>query len=215
MEVLYFPGFQVFDHQHRHNTTYRNYCEAIGCSPETLQHWQDIPALPTDAFKSEEFPVVSFPQNTNQHTFLTSGTTTEKKGAHHFPTLTLYEASIRNTWQKLAIPKASCAVFFTPAPDIAPHSSLSHMMGVLEPMIAEDSIWLNPSGGEPHSESLKKLADKGKPLILLGTALSFLSFFDQLDEPVILPAGSRAMETGGYKGTRRQLEKKDLYARHT
>jgi len=51
-----------------------------------------------------------------------------------------------------------------------------------------------------------------RPILLFGTALSFLDFFEWLgDRQLALPAGSLAMETGGYKGTRRQLAKEDLY----
>ena len=50
------------------------------------------------------------------------------------------------------------------------------------------------------------------PLLLLGTALAFLHLFEALDEPLSLPVGSEAMETGGYKGTGRTLSKTELYA---
>jgi hypothetical protein len=47
---------------------------------------------------------------------------------------------------------------------------------------------------------------------MLGTALAFLHLFELADESLALPEGSWAMETGGYKGTDRHLEKQDLYA---
>lgn len=205
-------AIQIFEKQHQHNVPYQNYCQARGASPETVRHWHDIPALPTDAFKFAKFPVISFPLEQKQHTFLTSGTTTEQKGEHHFPSLLLYEESIRNAWPMLGLPQAACAVFLTPTPRQAPHSSLSHMMGVLEPIVAEHSMWLDPSAGALNAESIGSLVDDGKPLALLGTALSFLDLFEHLNEPLILPPASYAMETGGYKGTHRQLEKRDLYA---
>jgi hypothetical protein len=56
------------------------------------------------------------------------------------------------------------------------------------------------------------LIEEGKPVIVLGTALAFLSLFDEITEPLFLPPGSHALETGGYKGSHRELAKKDLYA---
>ncbi len=53
-------------------------------------------------------------------------------------------------------------------------------------------------------------------IALFGTAIAFLDFFEWLgDRSLALPAGSLAIETGGYKGTRRDLPKEDLYALFT
>ena len=46
---------------------------------------------------------------------------------------------------------------------------------------------------------------------LLGTGLGFFHLFVDLPQPLKLPAGSWAMETGGYKGTQRSMEKAELY----
>ena len=50
--------------------------------------------------------------------------------------------------------------------------------------------------------------------MVLGTALSFLHLFERLEERQMrfaLPKGSYGWETGGYKGTRRELSKEGLY----
>jgi hypothetical protein len=52
--------------------------------------------------------------------------------------------------------------------------------------------------------------DAVQPVLLLGAALAFLHWFEAMD-PITLPAGSLAFETGGYKGTRRSLSKEALY----
>ncbi|MFK7909888.1 MAG: hypothetical protein AB8F34_04720 [Akkermansiaceae bacterium] len=204
-------ALRIFKHQYSNNPAYGNYCDALGVSPESITEWQEIPALPTDAFKFPETPVVSFPHSRTTRTFLTSGTTTERKGAHHFQSLKLYETSVRQMWQTLNIGKTSSAIFLTPSPDRAPQSSLSHMMGVLEPLVAEQSSWIHTDQGL-DIEILTKLASAGKSIALFGTALSFLELFDRLDKHLELSHGSYAMETGGYKGSHRQLEKSELYS---
>src|ERR1035437_7937841 len=53
------------------------------------------------------------------------------------------------------------------------------------------------------------------PKLLLGTAFSFVHLLDYLVERnlrVGLPAGSRVMETGGYKNRSRTLPKEELHA---
>ncbi|HKI69529.1 MAG TPA: hypothetical protein VKA67_08070, partial [Verrucomicrobiae bacterium] len=54
-----------------------------------------------------------------------------------------------------------------------------------------------------------------QPLVLLGTAFSFVHLLDFLTEQNLcfeLPAGSRVMETGGYKGRSRVIPKTELHA---
>jgi hypothetical protein len=51
-----------------------------------------------------------------------------------------------------------------------------------------------------------------EPIGLLGTALSFLNLFSRIrSRRLVLPRGSYAMETGGYKGSGREIGKHDLY----
>jgi hypothetical protein len=55
----------------------------------------------------------------------------------------------------------------------------------------------------------------GKPMLLLGTAFSFVHLLDTLGSMKLkfqLPPGSQIMETGGYKGRSRSLPKDELHA---
>jgi hypothetical protein len=54
----------------------------------------------------------------------------------------------------------------------------------------------------------------GKPHLILGTAFSFVFLLDTLAEKNLrlkLPAGSRVLETGGYKGRSRTMPKAELH----
>ena len=62
--------------------------------------------------------------------------------------------------------------------------------------------------------ALRQREDVKQPVILLGAAFSFVHWFDQLAESkecFNLPAGSRVLETGGYKGRSRALPKAELH----
>lgn len=196
---LLMPRLHAF--HFRHNSPYRAFCQSAGVG-ESLADWRDIPCVPQDAFKHADLR--SFPAKETVKTFRTSGTTGEGFGQHHFRTLGIYESAVREGWRHAGMPAGPFLVI-APHPEEAPHSSLSHMLGVLAPR--ENFI---ASGGTIDIDRLK---DASEPLCLLGTALGFLRLCEELGaDRIALPPGSTAMETGGYKGSGRQILKADLYA---
>ena len=120
---------------------YRRFCESRNISPQTVQHWSEIPALPTSAFKELEISSLKPEQRT--HVFHSSGTTEQipSRHFHNADSLAIYEASLLPWFQKhfLAdwdelqenevvgpIDKPGM-IFLTPPPALAPNSSLVHM----------------------------------------------------------------------------------------
>lgn len=205
-------AWATFLYQFSKNKPYANYCSALGGSPDRISKWHEIPAVPTDAFKLTSSPLITFPEDQITHTFLTSGTTRDVRGAHHFPSTRIYEASILHGWSSLTLPHVNHAIFLTPTPDAAPESSLSHMMGTLAPQISPSQHWVLDQQGDIDTDAITRASAEGKPVAILGTALSFLHLFESEATLPHLPAGSWAFETGGYKGTDRAMEKADLYS---
>jgi hypothetical protein len=190
-------------YQFRNNAPYRAFCQSVevGESPE---NWRQIPCVPQEAFKHADLR--SFPSEQTKKTFRTSGTTGEGYGQHHFRTLEVYEAAVREGWRQAGMPDGPFLVI-APHPDEAPHSSLSHMLGVLAPR----ENFIAPGG----VIDLQRLQSVEAPVCLLGTALGFLNLFERMNQSglsLALPAGSSAMETGGYKGSGRHISRADLYA---
>jgi hypothetical protein len=80
-------------------------------------------------------------------------------------------------------------------------------------LCAEESAFFVRKGRARWGELRDFLAAVREPFVLFGTALAFLDCFEWLDGRVIdLPEGSLAVETGGYKGTSRELPKAELHA---
>jgi hypothetical protein len=209
----------IFAFQHDRCETYRAYCERLKLTPSTVSHWKQIPAVPTSAFK--DFAVRCFPDEDTVAEFHTSGTTREKPGRHFFPTVELYEATIKPNFATHSLPDNVCLpmLVLTPSPREASHSSLSHMMDVLiKEFGAKESGYFVENGAldtERLIATLQKVQTIHQPVFLLGTAFAFVHLFDHLREQNLrfdLPDGSRAMETGGFKGRSREVSKKELYA---
>jgi len=186
--------------QFRHNEPYRIFCRSLGRGA-AVACWRDIPCVPQDAFKHADLR--SFPAHETAKTFRTSGTTGEGFGEHHFRTLEIYETAVREGWRSAGLPAGPFLVI-APHPDEAPYSSLSHMLAALAPREA-----FIASAGIIDLDRLRAVS---APVCLLGTALGFLHLMEKLGtEKIPLPPGSTAMETGGYKGSGRNISREQLY----
>ena len=194
--------------QKRWNTPCAKFCATR--PPAT--HWREIPAVPQSAFKSARLSVA--PPEEITRTFRTSGTTGETRGEHQFIDTRLYDAAVLRGWERLGLPRLPL-VILTPDPRSAPHSSLSHMMATLAAVRAPGPpFYIDQSGGLDRAilPMLWQAESTGTPVALLGTALAFLHLFDNEDcRHFRLPAGSYALETGGYKGSGREIPKAELY----
>lgn len=188
---------EVHAFQRERNQAYGRFCEGMP-EPKT---WKQIPAVSQSVFKQAD--LISFPGPSN-HLFHTSGTTGIGHGRHHFSSLHLYESAAKYGWYLAGLPEVDHVLMESPAE--APHSSLSRMAG-----------WLAPQGTfyirhhQPYwAELAAQLLNPGRPVCLFGTALAYLDFFGWIADNgfrVQLPEGSVAVETGGYKGSRREITK--------
>ncbi|MDD5200244.1 MAG: hypothetical protein PHC88_10640 [Terrimicrobiaceae bacterium] len=195
---------EVHAFQREANPAYGRYCAQFP-SPSA---WREIPAVPQRLFK--EHAIRAFPSGETARTFRTSGTTGEGCGEHHFRSLRLYEAAATRGWELEGLGHRRVLALMPP-PAEAPHSSLSQMASWL--CEGEKAFFVRD--GQACWEDLTGIAAAARePLALFGPALAFLDWFEWLGERTLaLPAGSVAIETGGYKGTRRELSKPELYAR--
>jgi hypothetical protein len=223
----------VFAHQFACNRPYRLFCERRGATPETVAHWAEIPAVPTDAFKAaalvcgDAAQVESAARQGDAHRtaalFRTSGTTlgAEQRGMHYVPDLSLYDAALRAGFAAHLLPDGARprVVSLVPRPAEVPDSSLSHMAGAVMADFgtAESGWYVSPGGGidAPALEAALRGAEAaGKPVCLLGTAFALVHWLDALREAGTrfrLPPGSRLMDTGGFKGRSREVTREELY----
>lgn len=207
---------EIFRYQFKRNTHYRRFCEMEGCSPENISCWKDIPAMPVAGFK--ELVLAAFGLHRRVKTFKTSGTTAGSRGAHFFDTLQLYETAIIPSFKKYLLPDgARCRFFFLMEhPQSAPQSSLCHMMGVVNRRFSKPVGKFYVKEGKLLPEKLfKDLKSHRGSAMILATAFSLKAFLDFLKVKRVrlsLPAGSRLMETGGFKGRTKAVSQKKLYA---
>ncbi|HET7322306.1 MAG TPA: hypothetical protein VFI96_07430 [Longimicrobiaceae bacterium] len=211
----------VFAHQFECNAPYRAYCESRGAHPERVERWTEIPAVPTDAFKAA--PLVCGDANAAEAVFRTSGTTAgaQRRGVHYLPDLSLYDAALKAGFQRHLVPgnERMRVISLVPAAAEQPDSSLSHMVDeVIATFGAEESGCFVGADGlslEPLLRALREAMKAGGPVLIAGTSFAFVHLLDALEErgeAIHLPAGSRVMDTGGFKGRSREVPRDALYA---
>ncbi len=211
-------ALQLFAYQYRRNILYQRFCRMEGKGPKNVLHWSRVPAMPAAGFK--ELVLTTFQKKNSIKIFRTSGTTHQKilRGAHFFDTLRLYEAAIVPPFRRFLLRGASGADlrFLISSPKDASDSSLSFMMGVVRRKFAKGGGRFYIKEGRPLFKELA--ADLGRAkskVLILATVLALKGFLDYLKKEKSsfrLPAGSRLMETGGFKGVSRSVSKAVLYA---
>jgi phenylacetate-coenzyme A ligase PaaK-like adenylate-forming protein len=213
-------ALDVFRYQAGENRVYRAYLERRGIDPGSVDDWRDIPPVPAAAFKAA--PIVCGRAEDVQAIFRTSGTTSggERRGVHHVPDLSLYHAALSRSFGEHLLPDTDRIhfLFLVPLAADAPDSSLSHMAARVSAEFGVGAArWLLDPDGIAHgraSIALRDAEELGEPVCLFGTAFAFVHLLDGLaarGEHHELPAGSRAMETGGFKGRAREVPREALY----
>jgi hypothetical protein len=216
----------LFGLQFAANEPFRRLCQARGVTPERFEHWSQIPAMPTSAFKVLE--VTCLPPDARVSVFHSSGTTGQAPSRHFHcaESLAVYEASLLPWFARHLLPDAPERIrmlVLTPPAVQAPQSSLVHMFDtVFRAWAAPGSAfygWVNQQGGWELDcarliADLQAVCRQAEPVLLLGTAFNWVHLLDVLDFRQVrleLPPGTRLMETGGYKGRSRALARETLY----
>ncbi len=199
----------VFAFQRSWNEPLAKWCATL---PE-VRDWRQIPAVPQGMFKSHR--VSCFTPELTGKIFRTSGTTGERRGEHHLRDTRLYEASLLAGWRRLGLARVR-TIYLTPRPENARDSSLAQMMGTLARTEVSGAQFALRRDGTLDLLSMAIEFRSEQPLAICGTALGFLHLMEQLgDWRRHLPAESYVVETGGFKGSGRDISKVELYGKIT
>ncbi|MDE0886564.1 MAG: AMP-binding protein [Myxococcota bacterium] len=222
-------ALRLFAHQFAACPPYARFAAARGRAPSEVLRWQEIPAVPTGAFK--EVDLRGFPESRTIKTFRTSGTSGQKRGELHLDSLALYEASLMASLGTLLFPDRVSPGrapspdpilhlrILTPAARESPDSSLSHMFQVLLRELGSPSSGFDVVDGRLEAEALagrlQTAQARNEAVALCGTAFSFVHLIEFLEAQGTrfeCAPGSRIMETGGFKGRSREMPRDELYS---
>jgi len=209
----------LFAYQVTHNAPYAAYARSLGYDAQRLPaRIEEIPAVPAAAFK--EARLATFGPAQTVRWFETSGTTLGRGGRHEFATTALYDAALLASFDRMLLGDGARLRYalLVPEPRERPHSSLGYMLDVIARERGDERTGWYLHGDDLDVDGFLRDARRAiaedAALCLATTAFALVALLDSLAErgvALALPPGSRVMETGGFKGRSRVVERATLY----
>lgn len=191
---------------------------ARGVVPAKWTRAEEIPAVPTDVFKHAR--VATFPEHEQSAEFWSSGTTVGARGRHSMRTTETYDAGAVAFGRAMllgGLPLPVPVVVLGPSPEEAPQSSLTHMCERFTRAFGSPQDRAFYMDGDTFDldaldEAISRLLVRGvESVLLMATSFAFVHLLDALGKDVFrLPSKSRIMQTGGFKGKSREVERSIL-----
>ncbi len=195
-------------------------CRHRGVDPERVSRWQDIPPMPTAAFRSVLLHAPSAGEAVR--VFETSGTTADSPGRVPYdPTaLALMDLAIDQSARSWLFPDGGVKAVHVlgPSPEKAPGKIMLQGMRRLADTFGGGKVkyhvgarGLDAAG---VADALYEAGDDGEAVLVAGASSAFLAVYDFMErngvERVDLAPGSRVLHAGGYKGLGRELARSEF-----
>jgi phenylacetate-coenzyme A ligase PaaK-like adenylate-forming protein len=201
-------ALEVFLFQAAENPVYKAYLDHLGILPGSVKTLDEIPFLPVEFFKTHR---VVISERDHEAIFESSGTTGESTSKHYVCNLELYRRSFTTTFQQFyGDPSGFCILALLPSYLERKHSSLVYMANELIRLSGHPAsgFYLDDFKGLIHQ--LEILENEHQPTLLFGVSFALLDLADNF--PLELK-NTTVMETGGMKGRREEMTRKELHER--
>jgi len=197
-------ALEIFSFQYKANPVYRQFCDHLKINPLEVNRVESIPFLPIELFKNH---LVLSGAGEAQVIFESSGTTGTATSRHHLLDAGLYEESFSRAFRQFyGSPTDYRILALLPNYLERQGSSLVYMVNQLitESNHLESGFFLD------NRDALRELLEKGsdKKTLLIGVSFALL---DMVEDGKLKLQNTIIMETGGMKGRRKELTRKELH----
>lgn len=196
----------IFQAQVSENETYKAYLQALQVDPNEIEHINDIPFLPISLFKSHQVTTGNFKP---QIIFESSGTTQINTSKHLVKSTALYEKSFVKTFEWCyGNIKDWCIVGLLPGYLERKNSSLVYMVQQLIQLSEHDRSGFFLYDHERLIEIIRENERRRQPTLLIGVTYALIDFANKYKGEW---AYTTVMETGGMKGTRKEITRSEVH----
>ena len=194
-------ALRLFRYQAEHCAPYAEYVRLLGVEPTEVVRIEDIPMLPIEIFKSHK---VYCGDEEPQMVFTSSATTGMVQSRHYVADIKLYERAFTEAFRHFYGDERECSVYaLLPSYLEREGSSLVYMADHLIKACGGGGFYLHD-----YEKLLNDMSRDSNPKILLGVTYALLdlaeNYAPKLENTVV-------METGGMKGRRKELPKRELH----
>lgn len=200
-------SLSIFNFQLKQNPVYSQWVKLLRVDPAHVKTLEEIPFLPIEFFKTHQIVTSPISQNTIQ--FTSSSTTSQIPATHFVNDSSIYEKSFLKGFESFyGKPSEFCILALLPNYLQRKGSSLVYMCDKL----IKDSK--HPLSGfflddvDDLILKIEQLKQSKQKVILIGVSYALM---DLCDKGIHLNNNFIVMETGGMKGTRKELLKSELH----
>ncbi len=215
-------ALRLFEYQFSKNIPYQKFCVKRGVTPDKIDSWERIPAVPVNAFK--EVALCTFAPEDADKVFLSSGTTDPAKRSKVYVDkegLRFLDLSYIRSVEAYVFPRSEKlrSLLMFPGPDVFPPDSVfvygpmktiaGHYLEPLEFFVTKEGF--NLPG---LIERMKRAEAEQEPVLVMGATFGWVHVFDFCKAQGIkfkLAEGSRFLDGGGYKGKSREMTKEEYF----
>ncbi|MFV0238092.1 MAG: acyl transferase [Flavobacteriales bacterium] len=199
-------ALEVFRYQSEKNEIYKKYLTLLKINPFSISLLEEIPFLPIQFFKTQK--IISNLQK-EEIIFTSSGTTGRQQSKHYVGDLSFYQESYMRGFEQFYGSVENYVVLaLLPSYLERKGSSLIFMVEdfIQKSKHVESGFYLN-NINELY-QILLKLRKTDKKVLLIGVSFALLDFVEQfsMKYPQLI-----VMETGGMKGRRKEMIRKELH----
>ncbi|MFT6971293.1 MAG: phenylacetate-coenzyme A ligase PaaK-like adenylate-forming protein [Roseivirga sp.] len=199
-------AFDIFDYQVKNNLVYRAYIEKLGSDISKIDRLEDIPFLPIEFFKTQK--VISGEWESDL-CFESSGTTGQVTSKHWVKDKAVYLSIAREIFADLYGGASDFTVLaLLPSYLERNNSSLVAMVADFIQLSSDPLSGFFLKDHQKLYDTLQQCKREAKKTLLIGVTFGLLDFIDEykLDFPELI-----VMETGGMKGRREELLRREVH----
>lgn len=188
----------AFNFQYRECDVYQKFCEHLNKSPEKVKKVSDIPFLPIEFFKSHAIKSGKWKKS---KVFKSSGTTSSSRSHHFVRDIKHYHLSAQRAFESIVgdIKKLKIVAILPSYQQQGDSSLIS--------MVDHFISYAKAGSGYFLYENIEKILQDDDPKLVIGVSYALLD----LAERNIPTANAIIMETGGMKGRKKEITRKELH----